>query len=597
MKTFKKQILKLVLFSEAEATEEIWSPTVDDYLLTAETTQTIGKRKRKPKQKLCDKIKLATDRKRNKYTVKEQCSCKKKCPQKITFDRQNVINKKFWELDYIAQKIYIRSQSTVSTPKTTKHPSAARLAVKYFLRTETGQNQEVCQNFFLATLGFKQNNNTFVRNALENEFPTPDGRGKHANKAKFDESIVIDHIMSFHPETSHYRREHAPFRKYLPSDVTITKMHKLFLDQQLDKPCCSYDYYRKVVDKLNISFTKLGHEKCEKCEKFHKHIHILENENSSCQECTEYAKHKQFYTQARIHYNADKLLPDDPRHPIVSADLQKVIMLPRMEQFKEVLFTRRICVFNETFAPLGGSATLPVFTSLWHEGIAGRKKEELISCYRTFLLYYRNAKTVTIWSDNCTSQNKCWALFSFMVYIINSNEVAAESITMKFLEKGHTFMSADSFHHQVEMAMKHYENGDVCDFDDFVKCVQSSNSQRVVCKELAVGDFGNWLDWTSLAKLNNAVPRPYISDISKIKFTRGKKTMLYANSFEDDWIELDFIMAKHQGLIPTEMRTCATGISPEVKEGITGKLVPLMPHNRRLFWYGLPTRGGPNYNF
>lgn len=583
------------LYFSSESTKENLFPSIDDYLMAANNSQTIGKKKRKPKQRKVDKIKLAIDKKRSKYMVKEQCSCKKKCPEKIPFDRRNEINKKFWELDFIAQKIYIRSQSTVSTTRTTKHPSAARIAVKYFLRTEQGQSHEVCQYFFLATLGFKPNNNSIVRNALEKEFPTPDGRGKNMNKSKFDESIIVDHIMSFHPETSHYRREHAPFRKYLPSDVTITKMHKLFLDQHPTKPC-SYDYYRKVVDKLNISFTKLGHEKCEQCEKYQQHIHILRSDNTSCEECVEYSKHKKFYEQARIHYNADKLISDDPRNVIVSVDQQKVVMIPRMEQFKEVLFTKRVCVFNETFAPIGGSLTLPVFACLWHEGIAGRKKEDLISCYRSFLLYYRNATTITLWCDNCTSQNKCWALFSFMVYIINSNEIAAESITMKFLERGHTFMSADSFHHQVELAMKHYEKANVCDFDDFVKCVQSANSQRVVCKELSFADFADWSDWTSTSKLNNAVPRPYIKDISKIKFIRGKKTMLYANSFDNDWTELDFIMVKHQDLIPPEMRNFACGISRTVKEGITTKLIQLMPFNRRLFWIGIPTNDYPHFD-
>lgn len=457
------------------------------------------------------------------------------------------------------------------------------------MRTETGANGvnvEVCQHFFLATLGYKKNNNSSVSSSLKQEFPKPDGRGKNANKWKFDQSIVIDHIMSFHPETSHYRREHAPFRKYLPSDVTITKIQKFFLEDHPNNPC-SYDYYRKEVDKLNISFSKLGHEKCEECEKFHKHVHILLTATSTCQECIDHEQHKKFYHEARKHYGADKLLRDDPRNVIVSADLMKVVMVPRMEQFKEVLFTRRTCVFNETFAPIGGSSKLPVFASLWHEGIAGRKKEDLISCYHSFLLYHRNADTITVWCDNCTAQNKCWALFCFMVYIVNSKEIAANSITMKFLEKGHTFMSADSFHHQVELSMKQYEKATVC---DFVKCVQSANSQRVVCREMGISDFADWPDWTSMSKINNAVPHPYVNKFSKLKFVRGKKTMLYANSFKDDWTELDFIMTKHLGLDPPEMRTSPRGILSEVKEGIITKLVPLMPFNRRIFWYGIPIK-------
>lgn len=481
-----------------------------------------AKKKRKPKQNLADKIEIYMERKREKYAVKEPCNCKKKCQEKISHSRRVEINKHFWNLDYIAQKLYIRSQSTVATPRTTNLSSAAvRLAVNYFLRNETGLNCQVCQHFFLTTLGFKTNNNTVVRNALEREFPIGDGRGRHVNHLKFDESLVVDHIMGFHPESSHYRREHAPFRLYLPSDVmTISKMHKFFVASNPNKPC-SYDYYRKVVEKLKISFTKLGHEKCEQCEEYLQHKHMFGIDEFNCEICIKHVRHRRFYTQARIHYNADKITADDPRHVKVAGDMEKVIMIPRMEEFKEVIFTKRICVFNETFAPLGGSSNIPVFAALWHEGIIGRKKEQLISCFHSLLLFYRNATTVTIWCDNCTAQNKNWALFSFLVYIINSSEIAAESVTLKFLEKGHTFMAADNFHHQVELSMKHYENGSVCDFDDFVKCVQSANSHRVVAKQLDITDFAEWPDWSSTTKLNNAEHRPYVAEFSKLKFVRG----------------------------------------------------------------------------
>ena len=38
---------------------------------------------------------------------------------------------------------------------------------------------------------------------------------------------------------------------------------------------------------------------------------------------------------------------------IFSADLETVIVLPRMEQFKSVIFTIKLVVVNETFAQFG----------------------------------------------------------------------------------------------------------------------------------------------------------------------------------------------------------------------------------------------------
>ena len=41
-------------------------------------------------------------------------------------------------------------------------------------------------------------------------------------------------------------------------------------------------------------------------------------------------------------------------------------------------------------------------------------------------------------------------------------------------------MSADSFHHQVEKSLT--QAGKVFDFNDFVSCVQTSNSNKVFVK-------------------------------------------------------------------------------------------------------------------
>ena len=54
--------------------------------------------------------------------------------------------------------------------------------------------------------------------------------------------------MLFSPTVSHYRREHAPNRLYLSSELTITDMHNDFLKKNPNMKM-SYDSYRQVVSK------------------------------------------------------------------------------------------------------------------------------------------------------------------------------------------------------------------------------------------------------------------------------------------------------------------------------------------------------------
>lgn len=82
-----------------------------------------------------------------------------------------------------------------------------------------------------------------------------------------------------------------------------------------------------------------------------------------------------------------------------------------------------------------------------------------------------------LWAENCSSQNKNWALLSFLLNIINSDLIATNTIEIKYFEPGHTFMSADQFHHQVETKLR---NTKVYDFDDYVERVKSVNSMKTI---------------------------------------------------------------------------------------------------------------------
>ena len=90
--------------------------------------------------------------------------------------------------------------------------------------------------------------------------------------------------------------------------------------------------------------------------------------------------------------------------------MQKMLMLPHMPGVKAAIFTKRIIMFHETFAPLGGKKianTKPVGV-IWHEGISGRKDEDVTRAYVKFITSanHRDCKSILIWADNCSAQNK-----------------------------------------------------------------------------------------------------------------------------------------------------------------------------------------------
>ncbi len=82
--------------------------------------------------------------------------------------------------------------------------------------------------------------------------------------------------------------------------------------------------------------------------------------------------------------------------PKASESLQKVVLLPMMQQYKRSIFCSRLVCFNETIAPLAktcqGSDAF-----IWHEATSGRKDEDMSSAFHKFLLNKRDAKEITLW--------------------------------------------------------------------------------------------------------------------------------------------------------------------------------------------------------
>ena len=98
---------------------------------------------------------------------------------------------------------------------------------------------------FMNTLGYTADK--FLTVALTSNDPDCQKR-KHDHSyhrvSDEDEKSMEDHINSYEPGISHYRRKHAPH-------------------------CCT-----RKIKSMNISFAKLGHEECEVCIKYDEHMSV-----------------------------------------------------------------------------------------------------------------------------------------------------------------------------------------------------------------------------------------------------------------------------------------------------------------------------------
>ena len=157
-------------------------------------------------------------------------------------------------------------------------------------------------------------------------------------------------------------------------------------------------------------------------------------------------------------------------------------MLPRLPDIKTCIFTKRIIAFNETFTPLGGNCKSkpgkPIGI-LWHEAVTGRDAGDIASAYYKLIRNVRHwdCKHFIFWADNSTVQNENWLLYTTLYAEVNQKS-GPDTIAIKYFEKGHTFMSADSFHHLVEKEICKMKF--LYDFDDFVSCVSNKEETLIL---------------------------------------------------------------------------------------------------------------------
>lgn len=540
-------------------------------------------------------------------------TCKFQCWTKISSEIRNAVNQEYYVSNKNEKKAFIASHIRRSPVKRrSKYSLESNLDENkffrnnnfyYFLPDNSKSLIQVCKKIFFTTLGLKTNNTNAFRNTLYNlnEItlkPGPETAGgvSHSReKVEKRDSTIKNHIESFHPEISHYRREHAPNKRYLPRELSISFMYEDYLSKHPELKC-SYEKYRSMLtDTMKISFAKLGHEECEECEAFNLHnpAHTKNNIEDSCSTCQNWNKHITRAKDARKLYriHAEKSLKNETAVTYYSVDLEKVIMLPRLEQFKLVSFTPRLTMYNECFVPLKilSNGQNKIISAVWHESVIGRCSEQIISTYYQFFLECRDKPHVALWADNCSSQNKNWCLLSFLIYLINSGELETQIIDIHFFEVGHTFMSADSFHHMVERSMNEKKN--LYDFKDFTDCVEAT-SKNVKLINMKPDLFYNWKDLKSQAKLNKMDSKPYLSKMTQIRVEKGKYTFKYRTTYneEDPYIDIDFLQyyVEKKGFPEFKKVENYVGIDESKKNKILKSLLTLMPSSRKSFWINLP---------
>ena len=511
--------------------------------------------------------------------------CKLRCIDGISRDERRQINVTVNMLPASSRREWYRRFVTEEDGPTEQGKKRRRV-LQWHLPVNS-KKIRVCKSFFLSTLGFKAGNDKPVLNSITTDLAAPeDKRGRQEAVNKADQEVIEQHIMSFNPTAPHYRYLHAPDRRYLPADLTTAVLYRHFKETH-GEAACSETTYRRTMNRLNIGFTKLGTEECSECAAFA--LHECEDKGGICPACEKHDEHLKYRNEARIAYQRDGERMWKDGEIIVSADMMRIFLLPQLPH-KECIFTSRLVVYNETFSPVGrrswraGDVPRPV-SVLWHEGLAGRDAPDVASAFIRYLQTQRDAEQVTIWLDNCTAQNKNWVLITGLLQTVNNPAGGLQKITLKFLQKGHTSMSADAVHQVCNKGLKRKRV--VADMDDFKDAIEPSS--RLL--EMRPEDFlevKSGISGQKLKLLGDSDSRPYLASFKVIEVRRGTH-LVYTKTRHnmDQWRAFDITKGSFRLQEQPKPKTQARGVNKAKLLKLKQKLLPLLPPHRRLFWEGI----------
>lgn len=395
-------------------------------------------------------------RARKRPPIALACRCQHHCSSRVTSEDRKRIFEDFYKLgNHDDQNKYLYGLIERSVPrqrrlrKSSGNPRANTFC--YFVRNTHGERVHVCKQAFcqLHAIG-KRRVEVISKKLVSGVLFSGDDRGLHHSRphAITDEvkAQVREHIESFPCRESHYSRQDNLKRRYLPENLSIARMYRLYLEKYEPEvsgetlPCVKEWLYRKIFnEEYNIGFGYPRSDTCEKCDMLKAASENAKSDDKRTEIQTELASHHEKAAQGYCSLRTDsRVSKSDPTATVITFDLQQNLPVPTLSH-GPMFYLRQLWVYN--FGIHNCSKDRAVMC-MWDETIAGRGANEIISCLMQYLSNMpQTIKALTCYSDSCFGQNKNTQMICFWTHLIFQKRFSR--IDHKFLVRGHTYLPND----------------------------------------------------------------------------------------------------------------------------------------------------------
>ena len=302
------------------------------------------------------------------------------------------------------------SRARVSDEKRKKKKG---LTITYNLdRKDDAVKVQVCKKTFCSIFSVSEDRVLRIAQywAL-NGNPRPENRGgKRVNTEKEEKKDQINaHIQQFTCRASHYARKDNPGRKYLPSDLSVAKMHRLFEDENHAQVTYGL-YYSVFMYNFNLAFGRPATDMCSTCGGYKLSI---KNQNIPLEKRQEaaamYILHRR---KARMFYSLLQAKGQDTNVVTLCFDMMENQVLPKVP-INQAYYSRQmyLYVLGIVRHRSTGQQKEDVLLLTWLE-CENKKDSNMISSALVHVLSNDlkeeciTSNELNLFSDSCYGQNK-----------------------------------------------------------------------------------------------------------------------------------------------------------------------------------------------
>ncbi|CAH2093434.1 unnamed protein product [Euphydryas editha] len=306
----------------------------------------------------------------------------------------------------------------------------------------------VCCKAFLSIFGITKGKLEHLQKSLKITGTAPsDKRGKSNSNKRLDiniKNLICNHIKSFKGRSSHYSLNDT-IKEYLPEDLNIKKMYKLYLDANESQNHVCYETYRTIFNtEFNISFGYPRTDTCSTCDEFTIKAKALRAEGNTVElnrlsilNNLHKKKSQTFYDRKK---NARMKSKRDVEFQAIAMDYQKNVSLPNITT-NDVYYKRQLSMYSFNVHALGDASS---YFYTYPETCGRKGSDEVVSFLFHYLTNHLDSriKHLEIYCDSAGGQNKNYTVIRFIHFVVHKMKLL-DSIKITYPVRGHSYLECD----------------------------------------------------------------------------------------------------------------------------------------------------------